>query len=196
MDEKILTVRSNKNKDLNIEPESNHKQDFLTVGRDSNVRPSIDTKEIFNESESSFYPIMSKQSQKIVEYYKAQSEKDSRKCLDESYESSNSKSDHGAKMDQNSLENSIDYNPVGCGPYETVHTESNNMHNVLQEQLLSPGRYSTGNILEHIDNHSPRKVQHTYNGSMQIQNSLQNQITAIEEKSTSFKDMMRQYIEK
>ena len=111
---------------------------------------------------------MSKKSQKIVDYYKAQSEKDSIKCFDESYESSNSKSDNDDKLNQNSLENSIEYNPVTCNPYDTVNTQGSNAPNMLQEQLLSLEHYSTGNILEHIDNTSPRKGHHNYHGSVQI----------------------------
>lgn len=66
------------NKDLKIDFQN--KEDFLTVGRNSNVYPSnMGTGPILNETESIFYPSMSKQSQKIVEYYKTQSEKESRK---------------------------------------------------------------------------------------------------------------------
>ena len=52
----------------------NSKNDFLTVGRDSKVKPSGGTlNQLLNESESSLYPTMSKQSQKIVNYYQTQS---------------------------------------------------------------------------------------------------------------------------
>jgi hypothetical protein len=48
--------------------------------------------------ESSFYPRMSKQSEKIVQQYKHDNEKAAKKCLDESYNSLGSSSQEDGKL--------------------------------------------------------------------------------------------------
>jgi hypothetical protein len=48
--------------------------------------------------ESSFYPRMSKQSEKIVQQYKYDNEKAAKKCLDESYDSLGSGSQEDGKL--------------------------------------------------------------------------------------------------
>ena len=125
-DEKAATTR-NKNTDLHVEFDD--KQNFVTVGRNSNITSNIQGKQLFNETEPSYYPTMSKQSEKIVQYYKTQSEKESRKCLDESYESLKSESNESYKNNNDSLESDpeyIDNFQNRIEPYETARTDGTN----------------------------------------------------------------------
>lgn len=139
-----------------------------------------------SQSHAAFYPTLSKQSEKIVEYYKTQSEKESKQCLDESYDSMKSCSGHGS--DDGECDRPYDKRE-GTYEYNTARTfESADKRYEKTDGVCSPDQYSTGNILEQIDNES-----HSVSTANR---AVQNQISAIEAKSQHFKEVMKQYVDK
>lgn len=89
----------------------------------------------------------------------------------------------------------MEYNPVNeLGPFDTARTDRLKEMRLQADAMNSPDMYSTGRLFDQIEeDHRQRQLQ---NNSLQIQNALHNQFSAIEEKSNNFKEMMRQYIEK
>lgn len=174
---------------------------------------------------------MSKQSEKIVEKYKNDSAKAVKKWLDESYDSQGSGYHKDGKFQ---FRNSIDYDHIQreIDPnndsfeqenkfleYNTARTQQsvdpnfggNNYH------ACSPDQYSTGNILEQIENESVLRGSHANREGGQFSNTFSKypnnvvpnilsqtldvnspatHFSVVEQKSTSFKDAIRQYIEK
>lgn len=140
---------------------------------------------------------MSKQSEKIVEYYKNQSDQNSKKCLDESYDSLKSCSDHGSNHNEDSLDNERNFATENYRDYNTVQSSEgrNGRKHERHEAMLSPDQYSNRNILEQIDNESHNmSISNTRATDMNM--NPQVQVSVIEEKSYNFKEVMRQYIEK
>ena len=123
-----------------------------------------------------------------------QEENDSKKLLDESYDSLKSCSDHENSND--SLVDEPTFPNQNERDYNTIRTvESGRPKHERHEAMLSPDQYSTGNILEQIDNESHNMSSSNTRRIDAIQ-SPQVQISTIEEKSNNFKEVVRQYIEK
>lgn len=120
--------------------------------------------------ENSFYPAMSRHSERILEQYKSQSQQEERKCLDDTYNSFNSGSEEDHGQDRNEDLNHSSFDKQGLNKYRQYDISGKQRRDGDGENsVYSPDQYSTGNILEqleaeiHRDNyvsvdHSARKL--------------------------------------
>ena len=139
---------------------------------------------------------MSKQSERIIEYYKNQNDQNSKKWLNESYDSLKSCSEHDSNHNEDSLDNEPNFASENYKDYNTIRSaEGGRIKHERHEAMLSPDQYSTGNILEQIDNDS-HNMSISNTRIIEPNANPHVQISVIEEKSSNFKEVLRQYIEK